>query len=398
MTKRRTKGDGGLVQRHDSPSCPPMGSGSPHPETGKPTRAEHTCKGRWQGTIDAVIDGQRKRKYVYGRTQREARTKLAAAVRERDAGTLIIGTTTVSQWLAQWLERRGMPPKPLKAQTLRSYRSKVRLYIDPHLGRHRLTALRGSHIEAMYDWMRDQGLAESTLRQTHAILGKALKDAVRKGLLSSTPMSRVDPPEVTTNKRRGLTLLQARIVLRRAGDDARWWLALFYGMRQGECLGLRWEDIDFERGTLTIAQSLQTREDGSLFFGPPKSGASSRTLPLLPQIETRLRLRWLEQGEPTAGLVFHRGGQPIRPRDDWQAWRDLLDAASMPPLAPIPAIALHAARNSAASLMEAAGIPERLIMQILGHSQVQTTRNYQIAELEQMREALRSAGRLLELD
>lgn len=388
MTKRRTKGDGGLTQRHDHPSCP---SRDDHGH-----RAPHACKGRWQGTIDVVIDGQRKRKYVYAKTQRAARLKLAEAVRARDSGTLIIGTTTVEQWLTYWLD--NIAARRVKPQTLRGYRSKTRTYLVPFLGRHRLTALRPEHIRGLHDWMRGRELAEATVRQTHAVLDKALHDAVNDGKIASSPADRVDAPKTTRNRRQGLTLDQARIVLRQAGDDARWWLALFYGLRQGECLGLRWEDVDFDRRALTVAQTLQTAEDGTLFFDRPKSEASSRTLPLLPQVEARLRLLWLDAGKPGTGLVFHRGGQPIRPRDDWQAWRDLLDAAVRPPLAPLPQIALHAARNSAASLMEAAGIQERMVMQILGHSQVQMTHSYQTAEIERTRTALEQAGRVLELD
>lgn len=388
MPKRRTRGGGGLVQRHDHPTCPPVDADG--------TRPKHSCKGRWCGTVDAIVDGRKRRKYVYGRTQREARLKLDAAVRDRDQGTLIIGTTTVEQWMNQWLETRE---RVLKAQTTRSYRSKINTYIVPSLGRHRLTSLRPLHIDALYQGMRDRGLAEATVRQTHAILGKALNDAVRKGALSVNPVVRADKPGTETNDRAALTLTQAKAVLRAAGDDARWWLALFCGMRQGEVLGLRWNDVDLTNHVLTITQTLQTAEDGSLFFGRPKSKAGSRSWPMPPHIEARLRLRWLHEGQPLGGLVFpRRDGEPVRPRDDWQAWRDLLDLATVPPLAPMPVVALHAARNSAASLMEAAGVSDRLAMQILGHSSVQMTHSYQSADPERVLAAWTAMGALLELD
>lgn len=377
---RRTKGDGGLFHRHDHPTCPPVGTDG--------VRPEHPCQGRWQGTIDVVVDGRKKRKYVYARTQRAARLKLSEAVRARDAGTLTIGTTTVEQWLTKWLDRQA---RKLKPQTVRGYRSKVRTYLLPHLGRHRLAALRATHIEAMYDAMRDEGLAEATVRQTHAILGKALADAERLGVIGVNPWKRVEAPGTNTNKRAQLTPAQAARVLA-ATDDARWWLALFYGMRQGECLGLRWSDIDLHRKRLTIAQTLQTAEDGSLFFDTPKSDASARVLPLVPLMEARLRLAWVEAGQPVDGLVFAReDGGPVRPRDDWQAWRDLLAEVG------VPMVALHAARNSAASLMEAAGVPDRRAAQILGHSSVQITHGYQTSDLDLMAEDFAAMGRLLEL-
>ncbi|MGZ4775847.1 MAG: tyrosine-type recombinase/integrase, partial [Oryzihumus sp.] len=252
MTKRRTKGDGGLTQRHDHPTCPPLVDGK---------RAKHSCQGRWVGTVDAddPLTGKRRRKYLYGHTQKEVARKLKVAVAERDRGTLVLTTTTVSSWMGEWLARQE---RTLKPQTMRSYREKSRNYIEPTLGGRRLTALRAGHIEAMYATMRDAGRAEATVRQVHAILRAALKDAVRKDQLAVSPMEKVDPPGTGKNKREQFNTDQARTVLRAAGDDARWWLALFYGMRQGECLGLEWEWIDFDRHALKIERTLQTGADG----------------------------------------------------------------------------------------------------------------------------------------
>jgi integrase len=390
VSRRRTKGDGGITQRHDHPTCPPPVDGE---------RPDHRCRGRWQATLDVIIDGRRRRKTLYAHTKAEAQTKLNKALRERDAGALVLKSMTVEAWLGRWLDRKAKPPNALKPQTMRSYRSKVDQYVIPHLGRHQLTALRAAHIEAMYDHMRSAGLAEATLRQTHAILAGALRDAVRADHLSYNPIDKTTPPGTDKAQREQFTVDQARQVLKVAGEDARWWLALFYGMRQGEVLGLDWQHVDLERGTLTIAQTLQTAEDGSLFLGEPKTARSKRMLPLDGRIETRLRLLWDELGRPNAGLVFPgRDGKPRQPKRDWQDWRDLIDRATVIPYAPLPAIALHAARNTAASLMEASGISDRHVMQILGQSQVATTHRYQTADVERTREAFDSAGRLLELD
>lgn len=389
MAKRRTKGEGGIVQRHDHETCPPR-----NPDG---TRPDHRCRGRWQATLDVTIDGRRKRKTLYAKTKAEARVKLAKALRERDQGALVMQTMTVEAWMTRWLDRKSKPPKPLKPQTMRSYRSKVDRYIVPALGRHRLTDLRAHHIEAMYDAMRADGLAEATLRQTHAILQGALKDAVRADHLSYNPIDKTIPPGTETNDREQFTTNQARQVLTAAGEDARWWLALFYGMRQGEVLGLDWSRVNLDDRLLLIEETLQTDEDGRLFLGPPKSAKSVRALPLVPQIEVRLRLLWEDEGRPTTGLVFHgRDGKPIQPKRDWQAWRELIARAATDDH-PLPTIALHAARNSAASLMEEAGLPDRLVMQILGQSQVRTTHGYQRADLERMRAAMESVGRVLEL-
>ena len=382
----RTRGEGGITQRHDHPTCPPSVDGK---------RPEHKCRGRWQATLDVFVDGRRKRKTLYARTKKEANVKLQRALRERDQGALVLKTMTVEAWLTHWLDRKAKPPKPLKPQTMRSYRSKTARYRIPHLGRHQLTALRARNIEAMYDAMRDDALAEATLRQTHAILQGALKDAVRADHLSYNPIDKTIPPGTEKATREQFTPEQASRVLTAAGANVRWWLALFYWMRQGEVLGLEWSHVNLDEGVLFIEQTLQVDEDGSLLLGTPKTGTSARALPLLPQIEVRLRLLWEAQGKPTSGLVFHRAGKPIHPKRDWKDWRELIDRATVPPFAPLPYIALHAARNSAASLMEAAGIPDRLVMQILGQSQVRTTHRYQTADLPRMRQALEAAAKLL---
>lgn len=400
MTKRRTRGDGGLYQRHDDPTCPPLVVIG-EDENGKPIkeRAEHRCRGRWVGTIDIKVDGRTRRKYIYGRTQREARVALATALREKSDGTLVVASMTTGEWLTHWLDH--IAPGRVRPQTLRGYRSKVNRYLIPHLGKHRLTALRPEHIRDMNAALRADGLAEASVRQAYAILKRALTVAINEGKLGSNPADKMDAPRTKKNRRAGLAPAQAVQVLNHAGDSLRWWLALFYGMRQGEVLGLRWCDVDMDNLVLYVNQTLQTDTDGRLIFGPPKSESSHRPIPILPWIEVRLRLAQHAAGMPdptSEALVFATAdGKPIQPKADWKEWRTLLAGASTDE-SPIPTIALHAARNTAASVMEAAGVPDRLAMQILGHSTVLMTHGYQAADVARMRQALASVGSYLALE
>lgn len=389
MTKRRSKGDGGLVQRHDHPTCPPL-----EMDGGRP---KHSCKGRWVGTIDVTIDGRKRRKYIYGRTQAQARAKLDKARGEKAAGTLVVSSMTVEKWLHHWLD--SIAARNLKPQTITGYRGYIDHWLVPQMGKRRLTDLRPEHIRALHDTMREDGRSEATVRQAHAILKKSLRDAVFDGKLTVSPGERVKSPKTTTRRRKQLTLEQAWIVLKAAGDDARWWLALYYGLRQGEALGLHWRDVDFEHRTIAVVQTLQYAEDGTPFFGDPKSENSQRVMPLLPVVEARLKVHYLAQGRPDVdSLVFPRSdGGPVKRYADYKAWHRLLDAAAVPPWAPIPRVSLHSARGTAASVLEAAGVSDRLVMQILGHSQVQMTHQYQTADLDRMRAAFEAASRVLEL-
>jgi len=386
VSKRRTRGDGGLTQRHDHPTCPPLVDGE---------RAEHACRGRWVGTLSVDLpNGRTTRKHLYGRTQKEAKAKLDAANRDKAKGVLVATSPTVAKWMAEWLEKKRRPPKPLKPQTWNGYKSKVNTYIVPALGKKRLTELRPQHIEAMYDDLRARGLKEATVRQTHAILKKALKDAERLGKLGRTPMDRVDPPGTEVDERDQWTLEQAGIALRAAGESARWWLAIFYGMRQGEVLGMEWDYVDWERHAFAVEDTRQNDYDNAgAILGDPKSKASRRTLPMVPQIEIRLKLLWEVAGRPTSGLVFPNArGNLMDPKRDWSRWRAFIATTDL------PVIALHAARNTAASLMEAAGIPDRVVMQVLGQSTLKVTHRYQRAELQRVRDYLDQAGSLLAIE
>lgn len=390
MPKRRTKGDGGLYQRHDHPDCPPV-IVTGRDEYGKPIayRPEHRCKGRWVGTLDAPLaTGGTKRVYVYGRTQAEAKRKLDAKNQAKRDGTLVVGGgITAGEWLTHWLDKIATPT--LKPQTIRGYSGYVNGHLIPAVGRHRLADLRPDHIRAMHTTLAAKGLSPASVKQAHAILRKALAEAVYDGRLAVNPAGRVKSPSAPKNPRQGLALEQARTVLA-STPEARWWLALLYGMRQGEVLGLRWQDVDFDNLTITIAQTRQTAADGTVLFGAPKSRTSSRTLPMLAPIEAVMRRQRAgdDSDDPDALIWRRTDGTALIPRDDYAAWHELLATAGA------PKIALHAARNTAASLMEAAGIPDRVIAQILGHAQVQITHGYQHAEVARLRTEL---GRLTAL-
>jgi integrase len=351
-------------------------------------RPDHHCRGRWVATLDlGWSGGKRQRKVLYAKTRKEAQAKLQKALRDKERGAVVIAAPTVESWLTYWLDvicvERG-----LKVNTMKSHRQKVNHYLIPHLGRHRLDKLTPEHLRGMYRQLRDQGLSEATLRQTHAILHRALKVAEREGKVARNVAGLIDPPATTRNKREGLTLEQARKVL--ATNDLRAWVALYLGVRQGEALGLMWSDVDLDRGWLHVQRALVRDPERGLVFDTPKSRAGFRDIPLPPKALAQFKLAAairktednIHQTEGSAGsgtagfpeLVFHHDGKPIDHRDDWQHWTDLLARVG------VPHVALHAARNTTASLLEAAGVPDRVVAQILGQSTVEVTHGYQHAE------------------
>lgn len=390
---RRQHGDGSIYQRHDHQSCPePVGG----------ERPEHRCRGRWAATVDlGWAGGKRHRKTLYGKTRKEVVQKLARAKQDHLLGSLVTGTVTVEQWITYWLDNIALAR--CKPTTMASYRSKVKVQIIPGLGRHRLDKLEPQHLRALYKRMREpcpdghgtrqcphkpsHGHQEATVRQTHAILRRALTDALREGKVARNVATLLDAPGTQVNHRVPLTVDQARTVLATAdaaGDRlaSRWYAALYLGLRQAEALGLTWDNVDLDNGLLHVLHTTH---------GDPKSRASRRVIPVPPFILATLRARWVdyltERQSPDYrdhGLVWsQRSGKPIGAKADWQAWADLLAAAD------VPHVALHAARNTAGSLLDAAGVSPRLITEILGHAQVQLAQNVYIrGDLEGRRAAM----------
>ncbi len=127
-----------------------------------------------------------------------------------------------------------------------------------------------------------------------------------------------------------------------------------------------------------------------------------RVVPIPPIVQAHFKLALLEHqqaGGQDDGLVFHDGrGKPLDARRDWQSWRDVLELASAPPLVPVPQIALHAARNTTATLLEAAGVPDRMTAEILGQSTVAVTHGYQLADVGRRRDAMLSLEKYVSQD
>ena len=160
-------------------------------------------------------------------------------------------------------------------------------------------------------------------------------------------------------------------------NAARWSVALALGLRQGEALGLTWDAVDLDVGTLTVRQALQRQPGKGLVFVQPKSRAGRRTVALPGPLRDALRAhRTAQLAERMAAgsvwrdndLVFcQENGAPIDPRSDHRAWRSLLAEAGVRPAR------LHDARHTAATLLLQQGVPARVAMEILGHSQISLT-------------------------
>ena len=359
---RRTKGEGSIYQRESD--------------------------GRWFYQVDlGWIDGKRHRPTRSARTLAQLRPKIKALDKELEAGIRSDGSMTVEAWLNHW-HKHIAPVTARKQRTLDGYRSYLDTWLIPHLGRHRLDRLNADHIRGL--WAAMEGRSYGTKRQAHAILKRALTIAVDEGKILRNPAdAKAAAPAPGERGSHGkLTTPQARDVLRvlaHRDDRARWYAALMLGMRQGEALGLRWEDVDLERGYIRVRQS-QTRIKGKgLVVGPLKTKKSRRDIPMhaIPGVWQAMR----DLPGPRTGLVWG----PLDNKKGGRAWRAVLDAAG------VPAVPLHAARATTASLLDEYGVSSNVIAEILGHSDNRVTERHYIHGDEQRNaEALGRIAGLIE--
>jgi integrase len=235
-----------------------------------------------------------------------------------------------------------------------------------------------------------QPLSTTTVRLVHRVLHKALADAVIEGVLAANPTDRVRPPRRRTAETPIWTAPQIRTFLTSAQDDPlfpAWLLALTCGLRRGELAGLRWQDVDLEAATLTIANQRTTDVSTQVVVKAPK-GTSRRTLDLAPGAVAALRAHRTQQDADLAGFGLRREpGTLLFLREDGSPHlparlTELLQAASR--RAGLPVIRLHDARHSCATLALSAGIHPKVVQQLLGHASWSTTMDLYTHRVERL--------------
>src|ERR687893_415803 len=225
----------------------------------------------------AYVGPDGKRHYVSGKTKEEARKALRGARSGADQGLVFdAGRLTVAEYLDRWL--KDSVQGSVRRSTYESYRRQVRRYITPAIGRVRLKALTPAHVQGLYREMQDRGLSARTVEYTHAVLHRALKQAVRWSMVPRNVCDAVDVPQVRREEMHPLTPEQARRFLDAARGErleALYVVAVYAGLRPGELLALGWEDVDLDRGVLHVNRALSDGE-----FATPKTKRSRRRIDL----------------------------------------------------------------------------------------------------------------------
>ncbi|MEV4990201.1 tyrosine-type recombinase/integrase [Pseudarthrobacter sp. LMD1-1-1.1] len=368
---KRANGEGSIYKRESDGRY--VGALTyPHPETGK------SC-----------------RKVFYGKTRADVRTKMREASDRLEEGQPVADSkATVAQWLTHWTATT-LAASHRKESTRSLYRTLATKHVMPEpFGALKLDRLKPSDVEALVLNLRSRtkqvpadgggleevrALSDSTIRTTYTVLRSALDGAVRDGLLARNPAAMIRRPGVKRTEAKHLSPTEVRSLLR-AAQSSRYHSALLLiaatGIRRGECLALRWADIDHDAGVLRIRGTL-SRSGGRLVVTEPKSERSRRLLPLTPvtaalltahrkaQVTERLHAgsEWTD-----TGFVFTtETGQPVDPRNLYRV------AQSAAKRTGLDGIGIHSLRHSAATAMLEAGVNIKAVSDLLGHSSVSIT-------------------------
>jgi integrase len=348
MAKRRSNNEGSITKRKD---------------------------GRWMARVLTGYNDQGApiRKAVYGKSEKEVKEKLTEIMYKRQTGTYKEPSkTTVSQWLDNWLDDYMKPS--LRPTTWANYETQIRVHIKPAIGNLKLSQLQTGHLQRLYNSKIDANMSPKTVKNIHTVIHAALHQAILENLIINNPADAVKLPksrqkEMATLDNNGLKKFFT--IAAESKYYGAYLLALSTGLRRGELLALRWSDVDLNKRTITVRQSL-SRVKGGLIFQEPKTPLSQRTISIPKEVVWELRkimgrqsnVKQLDKKiyDDKYDLVFCTEiGKPLDPSTFTRAFqRDLLAAG-------LPKLRFHDIRHTFATISLQEGVSVRAVQEALGH-------------------------------
>lgn len=352
--------------------------------------------GRWEARFTVGRDpgtGKQIQRSVYGSTQKEVRQKLAQAVAAVDNGTYQTpNRTTVSEWLNEWLTT--FCADKVKPLTLQSYQGIIKNHILPAVGAVELQAVKGTHIQKLYNAMTIAGLSGKTVKNVSAVLHKAFSIALKQGVIQANPCDAAELPKVERHEISPLADDEIPLFLSAINSSPMrnaYALCLFAGLREGECLGLSWKQVDFERGRITISQQLQREKvkGGRYYIAPSTKSGKPRTIEPPPVAFEYLRAERVKQLENRlkAGplwsnpddLVFtDETGKHYAIFTFYKRFKAIAASIGRPDARP------HDLRHTTATVAIASGADIKSVQDLLGHATASFTLNVYAHTSEQM--------------
>ncbi|WP_327355022.1 tyrosine-type recombinase/integrase [Streptomyces sp. NBC_01304] len=351
--------------------------------------------GKWHGRVTVGVrpDGKADRRHVERKTEDEVADAVRELERQRDAGKVRKAGQkwTVKKWLEHWVE--NIAKKYVSENSYDGYEVDVRVHLVPGLGAHKLERLEPEHLEEFYERMQKNGSAAGTAHHAHRTIRVALGEAVRRGHITRNVAEIARAPRLEEDDIEPYTIEEIQRLLVEAAklrNSARWVIALALGLRQGEALGLKWEDVDLDAGYLRTRKNrlrpkyehgcgdtcgrkagyCRERRQVRRETKSTKSRAGRRTIGLPDPLIKLLRKHREEQErerqeagelwEDKGYLFAKKTGEPLIPNTDYHDWKDLLGAAG------VRDGRLHDARHTAGTVLLLLGVPDVIVDAIMG--------------------------------
>lgn len=334
-------------------------------------------KSSWRIKYDLGRDpatGKRETHYRTIRgTKKDAQTELAKIIASMSAGTYVEGSKeTVSQLVERWL--RDWASANTSNKTYTRYEQLLRLHVASRIGATPIQKVNAATLQRLYADLGRAGLHPRTVLHAHRVVHRMLRHAAQWGVVHSNAAALVDAPTAKATEIEILTAAQIKAVLSSIKDQPLYLIAMVAlgtGMRRGELLALRWQDVDLDAGLLRVERSLEQTKRGGLVFKAPKTRHGRRTISLPASTAAELRAHRREALEqwfafvggklPEDSLVFgHPDGSPRTPNALTKAWQAAMAAARMK-------ATLHSLRHTHASTLIASGLDVLTISRRLGH-------------------------------
>jgi len=352
------------------------GNGTVYPRRNK--------EGKITGYRGSYFDPTGKRRYVSAKKKYDAEKALRQAMADADRGLVFdADNLKVGEYLDRWLS--DSVSDTVKATTFERYEQITRLHLKPALGLVKLKGITPAHVRGLYREKLEAGSSARTVRYVHTTLHKALKQAVMDGLIPRNATEAVKPPQPSREEMPPLTPEQAKHLLQaahEAGDrlQALYVLAIYTGLRQGELLGLKWDDVDLEDGSLQVRRTLSITKSGPVFTSP-KTAGSRRSVKLTSKAIAALKSHLERQlGEmdkvgslwspgDADGLIFaSETGEPLDRRVVTKLkFKPLLKRAGL------PEIRFHDLRHTCATLLLTRNVNPKIVSEMLGHASIAIT-------------------------
>lgn len=371
--------------------------------------------GRWMARVTVGRNpdtGKLQRVSLYGKTREAVAEAMSRALSDKSRGAFVRPEkVTLGEWLDMWLNDYKKPG--VRPATYDTYEVAIRCHIKSLVGHIPLKDLRPENLQWLYNEKLKAGLSPKWIRQIHIVLHGALKQAIKNQLVVRNVSEATILPKVANKEIQPLTLDEVNRLLAVIKEDRLYPAILLEfgtGLRRGELLALRWQDVDLQAGLLYVRQSLvrvgnhtATGDDRKtrLIFQEPKTPQSRRTIPLAEDILEEIKRHKARVAQEKLflspglyqdhGLIFCRAdGRPLQPRSFGKYFAGIVKRAGL------PHFRFHDARHTFATLMLELGESPKTVQTMLGHSNIAITMDlYSHVSLELEKRAMARLGKAL---